>query len=81
MAGLIVAAGLTFFVITPKYQSSVQILVNRKNTNAGTEYTGQQTDVMMITTYKELIAGQVVLKPTQQQLSERYDIERSLNCC
>ncbi|YAB14287.1 Wzz/FepE/Etk N-terminal domain-containing protein [Lactiplantibacillus plantarum] len=45
VAGLIVAAGLTFFVITPKYQSSVQILVNRKNTNAATEYAGQQADV------------------------------------
>ncbi|WP_273712329.1 YveK family protein [Leuconostoc mesenteroides] len=79
VVGLIVAAGLTFFVITPKYQSSVQILVNRKNTNAATEYAGQQADVQMITTYKELIAGQVVLKPTQQQSSERYGIERSLN--
>ncbi|MCH7260700.1 Wzz/FepE/Etk N-terminal domain-containing protein, partial [Lactiplantibacillus sp. ME-2] len=36
VVGLIVSAGLTFFVITPKYQSSVQILVNRKNTNAAT---------------------------------------------
>ncbi|ETY74033.1 polysaccharide biosynthesis protein [Lactiplantibacillus fabifermentans T30PCM01] len=79
VVGLIVAAGLTFFVITPKYQSSVQILVNRKNTNAATEYAGQQADVQMITTYKELIAGQVVLKPAKQQLSKRYGIERSLN--
>lgn len=79
VVGLIVAAGLTFFVITPKYQASVQILVNRKNTNAATEYAGQQADVQMITTYKELIAGQVVLKPAKQQLSKRYGIERSLN--
>lgn len=79
VVGLIVAAGLTFFVITPKYQSSVQILVNRKNTNAATEYAGQQADVQMITTYKELIVGQVVLKPAKQQLSKRYGIERSLN--
>lgn len=65
VVGLIVAAGLTFFVITPKYQSSVQILVNRKNTNAATEYAGQQADIQMVTTYK-------------QQLSKRYGIERSL---
>lgn len=51
VAGLIVAAGLTFFVITPKYQSSVQILVNRKDTNAATEYAGQQADIQMVTTY------------------------------
>ena len=79
VVGLIVAAGLTFFVITPKYQSSVQILVNRKDTDAATEYAGQQADVQMITTYKELIAGQVVLNPAKQQLSKRYGIERSLN--
>lgn len=65
VVGLIVAAGLTFFVITTKYQSSVQILVNRKNTNAATEYAGQQADIQMVTTYK-------------QQLSKRYGIERSL---
>ncbi|MEE6651162.1 YveK family protein [Limosilactobacillus pontis] len=78
VAGLIVAAGVTFFVITPKYQSSVQILVNRKDTNAATEYAGQQADIQMVATYKELIAGQVVLKPAKQQLSKRYGIERSL---
>ena len=65
VVGLIVAAGLTFFVITTKHQSSVQILVNRKNTNAATEYAGQQADIQMVTTYK-------------QQLSKRYGIERSL---
>lgn len=74
VVGLIVAAGLTVFVITPKYQSSVQSLVNRKNTNAATEYAGQQADVQMITAYKEFICI-----PTKQQLSKRYGIERSLN--
>lgn len=77
--GMVVAVGLAFFVITPKYESSVQILVNRKNTNEATEYAGQQADVQMITTYKELISGQVVLKPALQQLDKRFGIKRSLN--
>ncbi|WP_225422903.1 YveK family protein [Lactiplantibacillus garii] len=79
VAGVVIAAGLTFFVITPKYQSSVQILVNRRNTNAATEYAGQQADVQMITTYKELITNQVVLSPAQKQLRQKYGIKRSLS--
>ncbi|CAJ1228417.1 YveK family protein [Lactiplantibacillus xiangfangensis] len=78
LAGVIIAAGVVFLIVTPKYESDVQILVNRKNTNAATEYAGQQADVQMITTYKDLITNQVVLSPARKQLKKNYHIKRSL---
>lgn len=77
--GLVIAAGVTFFIMTPMYQSSIQILVNRNSKNAATEYAGQQADVQMITTYKELITNQVILAPAKRELNQKYGIKRSIN--
>ncbi|WP_432540657.1 YveK family protein [Lactiplantibacillus argentoratensis] len=76
--GGVIATVVTLWVIQPKYQANVQILVNRKHSSAAAELTGQQADVQMITTYKELITNSVVLKPARQALSEEADIRRSL---
>ncbi|BDZ31343.1 Wzz/FepE/Etk N-terminal domain-containing protein [Lactiplantibacillus sp. WILCCON 0030] len=78
VAGFLVAAGITFFVITPQYKSSVQILVSRHSENAATQYTDQQADVQMITTYKELITNQVILNPARKALQKQYGFTRSL---
>ncbi|WP_137624784.1 YveK family protein [Lactiplantibacillus pingfangensis] len=78
VAGLLVAGILTFFVITPQYKSSVQILVGRHSENAATQYTDQQADVQMITTYKELITNQVILNPARKTLKDQYGYTRSL---
>ncbi|MDN5589864.1 YveK family protein [Lactiplantibacillus plantarum] len=69
---------VTLWVIQPEYQANVQILVNRKHSSAGADLTGQQADVQMITTYKELITKPVVLKPARQTLMAETDIRRSL---
>lgn len=76
--GGVIATVVTLWVIQPKYQANVQILVNRKHSSTAAELTGQQADVQMITTYKELITNSVVLKPARQALSEEADIRRSL---
>ncbi|WP_285298373.1 YveK family protein [Lactiplantibacillus plantarum] len=73
-----IATVVTLWVIQPEYQANVQILVNRKHSSAGADLTGQQADVQMITTYKELITKPVVLKPARQTLMAETDIRRSL---
>jgi len=78
VAGFLVAAGLTFFVITPQYKSSVQILVSRHTENSATQFADQQADVQMITTYKELITNQVILNPARKALQKEYGFTRSL---
>jgi len=72
LIGIVIAALLTFKIMKPQYQSSVQILVSRRSDNAAAQYANQQADVQMITTYKELITNQVILNPVRKHLKEKY---------
>lgn len=56
------AAIVTFFVMTPKYSSGTQILVNRKldASMAGAQLQTTQADIAMISTYKDIITGPVI---------------------
>ncbi|MFC6294689.1 YveK family protein [Lactiplantibacillus daoliensis] len=76
--GILVAAGITFKIMRPRYQSNVQILVSRRSENAAAQYTTQQADVQMITTYKELITNPVILNPVIKHLNESFDYSYSL---
>lgn len=81
---LILAAGFTFFIATPQYSSTAQLLVNRKSESTeGIQLTDINTNVQMINTYKDIIKGPVILKPvidklemdlTTAQLSEKIEI-------
>ncbi|BBM23155.1 polysaccharide biosynthesis protein [Lactobacillus pentosus] len=79
LLGGLIATVVTLWVVKPQYQANVQILVNRKHSSAGTDLTGQQADVQMITTYKELITNSVVLKPARQDLMDEHGLRRSVN--
>ncbi|WP_419298878.1 YveK family protein, partial [Acinetobacter calcoaceticus] len=49
----LLAGILTFFVITPQYSASTELLVNRKQgTDTNAQWNQVQTDVQMINTYK-----------------------------
>ncbi|SEL20608.1 Capsular polysaccharide biosynthesis protein [Carnobacterium iners] len=81
---LLVAAIFTFFIATPQYSSTAQILVNRKTESTeGIQLTDINTNVQMINTYKDIIKGPVILDPvskklasdlTPAQLSEKIEI-------
>ena len=81
---LILAAVFTFFIATPKYSSTAQILVNRKTESTeGIQLTDINTNVQMINTYKDIIKGPVILDQvskkldtdlTTAQLSEKIEI-------
>lgn len=62
--------------MTPKYTSTTQILVNKKTSNEGLEYQNQQADVQMISTYKDIITNQVVLKQVQHNLAHPEKVVR-----
>lgn len=78
--GLALAGVVTKFFMTPKYEASVDILVNRKtNDNNINQLSDQQADVNMINTYKDIITKSVTLKPVRSQLKEElgYSISES----
>ncbi|WP_035052214.1 YveK family protein [Carnobacterium pleistocenium] len=69
MIGLILAAGFTFFIATPQYNATTQILVNRTTESAeGLQLTDINTNVQMINTYKDIIKGPVILNEVQESL-------------
>lgn len=54
----LVAFVLSYLIITPKYQASVDILVNRKKDDGvGMQLSDQQADVNMINTYVDGQSG------------------------
>ncbi|HJE45704.1 YveK family protein [Levilactobacillus namurensis] len=69
-----IAAGfVTFFVMTPKYQATTELLVNRKlSANMqGAALQQTQADVQMISTYKDIMTSPTVLKSVQRKV-ENY---------
>ena len=73
VAGVLVAILMTTFFMTPKYDATVQILVNRTetNNNVGAAYNTQQADVQMINTYKDIIQNKIVLDPVRKEIAKK----------
>lgn len=66
--GLIVSLVLIFILLSPKYASSVDILVNQKKTSVEDNYTTQQADLQTINTYKDILKREVILAPVLQKI-------------
>lgn len=66
------------FVITPKYTSNAQILVNqKKNTNdPNAVYTAQQANMQMVNTYKDIITSPVILRDASSYLENPVRVVR-----
>lgn len=65
-----VSVFVTFFVMTPKYSATTEILVNRKLSSdmQGAQFQQVQADVQMISTYKDIITSPTVLKDVNKQI-------------
>ena len=63
---------ISMFVVSPKYSSSTDILVNRKNQNNQINAQAQiQADVQMINTYKDIITSPTILDDVSDDLSNQ----------
>lgn len=70
MIGLgLIAYGVSEYVLVPKYTASTQLLVNRKSTDANQAYFNQQADINAVTTYKDIITSNVILKGASKYLA------------
>ena len=79
--GVVALAGMTFFLITPKYGTDTQLVVQSNqetltNTNLQSDLTG---NVMMVNTYKDLIKSDVVLDQVSLQLTKENGIQYTSN--
>ncbi|RYM05488.1 capsule biosynthesis protein [Sporolactobacillus sp. THM7-7] len=70
---LTVAAGafVTYFLMTPKYDASTQILVNQSNSKNANLYNTNavQTNVQLVNTYSDIIKSPAVLNPVVKKLN------------
>ncbi|MBT8847475.1 exopolysaccharide biosynthesis protein [Lactobacillus delbrueckii subsp. bulgaricus] len=70
MIGLgLIAYGVSEYVLVPKYTASTQLLVNRKTTDANQAYANQQADINAVTTYKDIITSNVILRGASKYLA------------
>ncbi|MEY8370007.1 Wzz/FepE/Etk N-terminal domain-containing protein [Aerococcaceae bacterium 50-4] len=71
--GIVLAALVTFFLMTPKYTSTTDIVVNNTAT-ATTENTitqsGLQANLTLLNTYQSLVSRPLVLDPAIEQVPE-----------
>ena len=79
--GVVALAGVTFFLITPKYETDTQLVVQSNqetltNANLQSDLTG---NVMMVNTYKDLIKSDVVLDQVSLQLTKENGIQYTSN--
>lgn len=79
LLGAAVAAAVTFFLITPKYSSSAEMIVQSKTEGAANAnlQADVNANVLLINTYKDMIMGDVVLNDVQKKLAEDKNYELS----
>lgn len=66
----LLAVIVTFFLITPQYSASTELLVNRKQSgDANVQWNQVQTDVQMINTYKDLITKPVIMDSVAKKIN------------
>ncbi|GEO58581.1 YveK family protein [Companilactobacillus bobalius] len=72
---------VTFFVMTPKYSATTQILVNRKLSDdmQSAQFQQVQADVQMISTYKDIITSPTVLRDVNKEVSAYPGYPGSIN--
>jgi len=75
---MIISLVVTTFFITPKYSSSIDVLVNQKTSNAEAQYTAQQTDLQAINTYKDVLKRPVILQPVLTEIREKYNYQGNI---
>ncbi|CAG9612111.1 putative capsular polysaccharide biosynthesis protein YwqC [Bacillus rhizoplanae] len=70
LGAAIISAVVSFFFMTPIYQTSTQILVNQKKQEGATvQYNEVQTNIQLTNTYKVIIKSPVVLDQVKEKLN------------
>lgn len=80
LVGAGLAGAVTFFVITPKYSASAELIVQGKNDANSTNnlQADVNANVLMINTYKDMIMGKMILTRVQQELANNMNYDLSV---
>ncbi|WP_289762131.1 YveK family protein [Lactobacillus intestinalis] len=67
----LVGWGVASFIISPKYTSSAQVLVNQRNAHndPNAALATQQANMQLVTTYKDIVTSHVILQEASDRLA------------
>lgn len=74
LIGVLLTALYTFFIATPQYSATTQLLVNRSQETETIQRSDIDANVQLINTYSDIIRGPVTLEPVREIL----DIDTSV---
>ncbi|KOF08650.1 capsular biosynthesis protein [Planococcus glaciei] len=67
---ILVAAGISFYLLTPVYETSTQILVNQnRDTSSSIDNLNIETDLQLINTYSVIIKSPVILDKVIERMN------------
>lgn len=69
LLGLLITAIYTFFIATPEYSATTQLLVNRSQQTEAIQQSDINTNLQLINTYKDIIKGPVILDDVREELN------------
>ncbi|GAB2480810.1 Wzz/FepE/Etk N-terminal domain-containing protein [Alkalibacterium psychrotolerans] len=69
LTGLLLVSFYTFFMVTPEYSSTTQLLVNRAEGADTIQQSDINTNIQLINTYKDIITGPVILDEVRDELN------------
>lgn len=76
MVAVISSAGLSYFVLTPVYKASTQILVNQKDTNIQLDASQLRNHIELINTYSVIIKSPAILEKVINNLELTQSVEQ-----
>ena len=77
--GLIISLITVFLFVEPKYNSSIDILVNQKENNAQVQYAAQQADLQVINTYKDVLTKPIILTSVLKEVKRTDNYQGNLS--
>lgn len=79
LLGLFVGVLIPSLFITPKYHSTVDLLVNQKANDTQAQYTVQQADLQAINTYKDVLKKPVILTPVVKEIKQKDNYKKDVS--
>lgn len=79
LLGLLLGVLIPSFFITPKYHSTVDLLVNQKANDTQAQYTVQQADLQAINTYKDVLKKPVILDPVVKEIRQKDNYKKGVS--
>ena len=74
VSGVIIATLAMMFLVTPKYSSEAQLLVNQQSSQQNIQVSEIESNIQMINTYRDIITGQSVLGQVNEKLGNQYAV-------